>query len=132
MATSSVTTVLSVEELLEIVEQQAALIEQQAAEIKELKRRLNQDSSNSDKPPSSDPPHRPPRQKRERGKRSPGGQPGHEGHARELLPPDQVDAIHERKPSACGGCGRKLRGCDPSPLRHQVTEVPPVKPTVAE
>ena len=109
-----------------------ALVEQLSAEVKELKRRLGQDSSNSDKPPSTDPPHRPPRQKRERGKRSPGGQPGHEGHARELLPPEQVDEIQEHKPSACGSCGRKLRGSDPSPLRHQVTEVPPVEPTVVE
>lgn len=107
-------------------------VEEQAAEIKELKRRLGQDSSNSDKPPSTDPPHRPPRQKRERGQRKPGGQPGHDGHARELLPPEQVDEIHEHKPPACRGCGRRLRGNDPSPLRHQVTEVPPVKPTVVE
>lgn len=104
----------------------------QAAEIAELKRRLDQDSSNSHKPPSSDPPQRPPREKRERGERKPGGQPGHEGHARALLPPEQVDNIHEHKPSACKGCGRKLRGSDPSPLRHQVTEVPPVEPTVDE
>lgn len=109
-----------------------ALVEQLSAEVKELKRRLGQDSSNSDKPPSTDPPQRPPRQKRERGKRSPGGQPGHEGHARELLPPEQVDEIQEHKPSACGDCGRKLRGNDPAPLRHQVTEVPPVEPTVVE
>ncbi len=109
-----------------------ALVEQLSAKIKELERRLDQDSSNSDKPPSSDPPHRPPRQKRERGKRSPGGQPGHEGHARELLPPEQVDDIQEHKPPECRGCGRKLRGEDPSPLRHQVTEVPVVQPTVVE
>jgi len=109
-----------------------ALVAQLSAEIKELKRRLGQDSSNSDKPPSTDPPSRPLRQKRERGKRNPGGQPGHEGHARELLPPEQVDEIEEHRPSACGGCGRKLRGNDPSPQRHQVTEMPPVKPTVVE
>lgn len=109
-----------------------ALVEQLLGEIKELKRRLGQDSSNLDKPPSTDPPGRPPKPKRERGKRRPGGQPGHEGHARELLPPEQVDEIREHKPPACSDCGRKLRGSDPSPLRHQVTEVPPVKPTVVE
>jgi len=115
-----------------LVETLRKTIEEQAAEIKELKRRLGQDSTNSDKPPSTDPPHRPPRKKRERGKRSPGGQPGHEGHARELLPPEQVDDIRDHKPPMCRGCGRKLRGADPSPLRHQVTEIPPVKPTVVE
>ena len=72
------------------IEQQATQIERQAAEIKELKRQLNRDSSNSNKPPSSDPPYRSPRKKPRTGKRKPGGQPGHEGKTRALLPPEQV------------------------------------------
>jgi len=107
-------------------------VEQLAGELEEQKRRLDQDSSNSDKPPSTDPPHRPPRKKRERGKRRPGGQPGHEGHARELLPPEEVDDTQDHKPPACRGCGTKLRGEDPTPRRHQVTEIPPVRPVVVE
>lgn len=115
-----------------MVETLRRTVEEQAARIKELERRLSQDSSNSDKPPSADPPHRPPRPKRERGKRKPGGQPGHEGRARELLPADQVDEIRDHKPTACRSCGRKLRGTDPSPRRHQVTDLPPVEPTTVE
>lgn len=102
------------------------------AEIKELKRQLGKNSSNSSRPPSTDPPNHPPQQRRERGLRKPGGQPGHEGRARELLPAEQVDEIQEHRPSACQGCGRSLRGNDPSPRRHQVTELPPVHPTVVE
>ena len=109
-----------------------ALVKALLAEAKELKRQLGQDSSNSDKPPSTDPPGKPPKEKRERGKRKPGGQPGHEGRTRALLPPDQVDEIHEHKPGACQGCGLKLQGSDAAPQRHQVTEVPPIKPTVIE
>lgn len=102
------------------------------AENKDLKRQLNQNSSNSSKPPSTDPPGHPPRKKRQRGLRKPGGQPGHEGRARELLPPEQVDEIQDHRPPACRGCGKKLRGDDPSPQRHQVAELPQVQPTVVE
>ncbi|MBL4844222.1 MAG: IS66 family transposase [Planctomycetes bacterium] len=109
-----------------------ALVAGQTAELKELKRRLGQDSSNSDKAPSTDPPGKPPKQKRKRGERKPGGQPGHEGRTRALLPPDEVDEIREHKPLACRDCGLKLGGSDLWPQRHQVTEVPPVKPTVVE
>ena len=113
---------------------QAALkaLEEAKRRIAELERQLKQDSSSSDKPPSSDPPHRPPRKKPGKGKRKPGGQPGHEGKTRPLLPPEQVDDIQDHKPSTCDDCGAKLTGEDPSPLRHQVTEVPPVQPTVTE
>jgi transposase len=36
------------------------------------------------------------------------------------------------KPDACRRCGTKLSGSDPEPLRHQVWEVPPIKPDVTE
>ncbi len=121
-------------ELEEVVATLLRKVEEQAAEIKDLKRRLGQDSSNSNKPPSTDPPSKARRKKRGRGggKRKPGGQPGHAGKTRALLSPEKVDEIHDHKPSACGSCGRKLRGRDTSPLRHQVTEVPPIKPVVVE
>ena len=112
---------------------QAALeaLKEATRRIGELERQLKQDSSNSDKPPSSDPPHRPARKKPGTGKRKPGGQPGHKGTTRALLAPEQVDEIQDHKPPACEGCGANLIGEDPSPLRHQVTEVPPVEPTTA-
>lgn len=61
--------------------------------------------------------------------RSPGGQPGHKGHKRELLRPNVVVPV---RPERCSCCGKKLRGDDAEPLRHQVVDVPPVEPHVTE
>lgn len=109
-----------------VIKEQSLIIEELRGEVRELKARLNQSSRNSSKPPSSDPPSVPPRQGKAPTGRKPGGQPGHKGHARELLPPDQVNRIEVLKPKRCGKCGKKLKGEDSNPLRHQVTEVPPL------
>jgi transposase len=45
------------------------------------------------------------------------------------LPPD---AVVELKPDACDRCDHPLAGDDPTPLVHQVIEVPPVRPHVTE
>jgi transposase len=95
-------------------------------EIEELKAQLNKNSRNSSKPPSSNPPwisNRPPKSP---GERPPGGQPGHPGDSRTLLSPDQVSEVVGVKPKECRRCGRLLRGTDPDPRRHQVTDLPPV------
>lgn len=100
--------------------------------VAELEARLGQDSSNSSKPPSSDPigvKRRPPR--RPSGRRR-GGQPGHERHRRAMVPPERLDAVVECRPGACRRCGHRLAGDDPQPLRHQVAELPEVRPEVVE
>jgi len=103
------------------------------AEVVKQQEQLNLNSSNSSKPPSSDGPE----QKlvkgkpKERGKKR-GGQKGHPGHRRELLPIEQVDEVVEHKPEICAGCGSELEGADPEPYRHQVTELPPIEPYVTE
>jgi transposase len=106
------------------------------AKVDELTARLNQDSSNSSKPPSSDPPwkQRTRRQRRERGKRKPGGQPGHKGHARELLPPEQVDEFVDVQASLCPGCGEPLTEGHRigAPMRYQQAELPEVRCRVTE
>jgi len=110
------------------------------ARIEELERRLRRNSQNSSKPPSSDGPEAPvqPRKDPEPGekKRKPGGQPGHEGHHRPLLPAEQVDGFEDHYPVQCGGCRRRLpsreRHLVGEPARHQVTDVPPVEPTTLE
>lgn len=71
------------------------------------------------------------RKKRPSG-RSPGAQPGHEGHGRRLLSVEQVDQQVPVKPPSCRHCGQVLAGDDPHPQRHQVTELPPVRPRVIE
>jgi transposase len=112
----------------ELAELRAQLREQQRR-IAEMQERLNQNSTNSSRPPSTDPltvKRRPPRPS---SGRSPGGQPGHERHQRLLLPPDHTEVL---KPSRCRRCGHALRGDDPQPLRHQVLELPEIRPEVTE
>jgi transposase len=130
---------LSKERLINIIllqqEQMEALKTQVAAlnaQVEELKRRLGMDSHNSSKPPSSDGPDTEARKRKRGGKRKPGGQPGHEGHHRELLPVEKVDKVTGVKPSACEHCDRKLDGEDPQPERHQVWEIPVIEPYVEE
>ncbi len=106
-----------------------AKVREQQQQIAELLERLNQNSTNSSRPPSTDPPivkRRPPRPS---AGRSPGGQPGHERQQRPLLPPDHTKVL---KPCRCRRCGHSLRGEDPHPLRHQVLELPNIQPTVTE
>lgn len=62
------------------------LVHTQAEEIRELKRRLKQNSATSSLPPSSDPPDRKVHRRKRRSKRRRGAQPGHEPHQRRLLP----------------------------------------------
>lgn len=103
------------------------------ARVAELEEKLGKNSSNSSKPPSSDPPWAEPKPKPKRGKkRKRGGQPGHEKHVRPLVPQDRVDEVVPVKPSNCKGCGAAIDGDDPEAERHQVFEVPEVKPKVTE
>jgi transposase len=99
------------------------------ARLADLEARLNQDSSNSSKPPSSDPPHAKPAPPRAPTGKRKGGQPGHPKRSRPDLPPD---AVVELRPDACDRCAHPLAGSDPAPLRHQVVELPPIRPHVTE
>jgi transposase len=107
-------------------------IEQLEARLRELEALLARSSGNSSKPPSSDPPGAPPPARPKRTGRKRGGQPGHEKHARELVPPERVTRTIVVKPEACRRCRGALTGDDPDPLRHQVAEVPKVVATVDE
>jgi transposase len=100
-------------------------------QVRTLEERLNQTSRNSSRPPSSDlpqsrRPHRP------RGQRRRGGQPGHPGQTRTLVPVEKVDEVVVLKPEQCQGCHTPLSGDDASPFRHQVIELPPIKPVITE
>jgi transposase len=96
-----------------------------------LQDQLNQTSRNSSRPPSSDPPHRE-RPHRPRSTRRRGGQPGHPGSTRTLIPVEEVDEVVVLKPAQCTHCQAPLSGDDPKPWRHQVIELPPIKPVVTE
>jgi len=106
-------------------------LQQLRAEVASLREQVNQSSHNSSRPPSSDPPSVPARKRRGSG-RPPGGQPGHEGRGRRLLPVEQVDVVVPVKPDTCASCGHPLVGDDPHPQRHQVSEIPPVQVQVTE
>ncbi|HLL02055.1 MAG TPA: IS66 family transposase [Myxococcaceae bacterium] len=116
------------------IEQQTARIAQLEARITELEARLRSTSRTCSKPPSSDPPGRPPRKSEPTG-RKPGGQPGHKGHKRELLPPDKVsEVVAVPALEHCRGCaGPLLKLKDAPPARiHQVVELPRVVPEVKQ
>src|SRR5215510_9912014 len=100
-------------------------------QVRTLQEQLNQTSRNSSRPPSSDPPQSP-RPHRPRGQRRRGGQPGHPGHTRNLVPVEEVDEVVVLKPEQCQGCHASLSEDDASPFRHQVIEMPPIKPVITE
>jgi transposase len=98
-------------------------------QVNELQDRLNQNSTNSSRPPSTDPPTVKRRPPRPASGRSSGGQPGHERQQRPLLPANHTEVV---KPTQCRRCGHPLQGEDPQPLRHQVLELPKIQPHVTE
>jgi transposase len=112
-----------------------AIIDHYERQIAELKAELaaaKKTPRNSSLPPSSEHPHAKPPAARAKSRKKRGGQPGHEKHARALIPAEQCEDVVACKPTHCRRCGRKLAGHDPAPLRHQVWELPEIKPLVTE
>ena len=108
-------------------------IQELEAEVTALREQVNRNSRNSSQPPSSDGPGVSPKQRqRSKSKRKPGGQPGHKGTTRKLVPIEQVKESHDVKPETCRQCGCALEGQEPAPYRHQVTEIPPVVAEIVE
>jgi len=109
-----------------------AIIRILLARITELEARLNQTPRNSSLPPSTQHPHARPPRGRSNSKKGHGGQPGHPRHERALIPAEGCAEVVVLRPSACRRCGVTLTGDDPQPLRHQVWELPEIKPLVTE
>jgi len=122
--------------LPDTLEEAHALILRLLERIEELERRLNRTSRNSSRPPSSDPPSSKKPPDRKASGRKPGGQPGHPGHHRALLPPDQVHEVFDHWPAVCENCHETLssdrRVEVGEPVRHQVTELPEAPARVTE
>jgi len=98
-------------------------------EITQLKERLNSNSSNSSLPPSKS--HKKKKNNRQSSGKKSGGQPGHKGHYRALLPSEQVDSIENcllPKDCLCGGKVNPSSDC----VRHQVYELPILKLRITE
>lgn len=140
--------------LLERLEAQAERHQREVARLEariaRLEEQTRSSSRNSSKPPSQDPPKtRKERRAEARAKakewakadregagRKAGGQPGHRGSGRKLLPEDRVDEIIDHDPDGCGGCGHEFgepeRLRSRRPARHQVSELPAVAVVVTE
>src|SRR5215212_9041101 len=113
-----------------------ALIVALQERIRDLEARLGQTSANSSRSPSSDPPQAPARPKAPPSGRKRGGQPGHRGTCRALLPVEQVDEFVMVVPERCRHCEQPF----PEPAgrrrgrvwRHQVVELLPLAVRVTE
>ena len=96
-------------------------LDEQAKRIADLERQLalrQQNSTTTSKPPSSDglAGRQRLRGRRVKSRRKAGGQPGHPGHHRELVPLERVDAVVDLVPETCRRCAHRLhaalvRGC---------------------
>lgn len=112
------------------LEEQVAMLMKRVGELEE---KLRQNSRNSHLPPSSDSPSERKQRDKSSSARKRGGQPGHGGARRELLPEEQVDEVVDLYPSECENCWEALpRVPDRCAHRHQQTEIPPVKPHTTE
>jgi transposase len=112
---------------------------EQAKRIADLERQLalhQQNSTTTSKPPSSDglAGGQRVRGRRVKSRRKVGGQPGHAGHHRPLVPLERVAAIVDLVPDICRQCAHPLRARHGvgAPRRHQVTELPPIEAQVTE
>lgn len=95
----------------------------------QLKERLNNNSLNSSLPPSKSLKKK--KNNRQSSGKPSGGQIGHKGYYRKLLPSDQVDSIeHCQLPTHCS-CGGEIKSSSDH-VRHQVYELPVFKLHVTE
>ena len=121
-----------IQELEEENRQLKNIIEVLTRKIEELERRLNMNSSNSSKPPSSDG-LKSKKRSRPSSKKKIGGQKGHPGSSRKMLPTEKVDKLVKIplvKPVCACGCKKFIS--KKFSKRHQVWELPKVKPHITE
>ncbi len=124
----------TIEELAKLNAALTAKVEALEALVVKQAELLGRNSKNSNFPPSSDGPggaSSKPRKKPKGRKR--GGQKGHKGSHRVLVPAEQVDEVVDMFPARCDAChGRLPKTVDPRPKRHQQTELDPFVPRVTE
>lgn len=100
--------------------------------VRELEARLKLNSSNSSKPPSSDIFRGGQLKKRKSGRKA-GGQPGHKGVTRAIVPPERIDVVVEVSPTSCT-CGADMAGAVAvgGPRIRQVFEIPEIRAHITE
>ena len=96
-----------------------AIVQRLEATVQHVTERLQQDSRTSSRPPSSDPPQAiAQRPRRVPSGRRPGGQPGHEGHTRAVVPVEAVDMVRPVQAGALPALPTPVVGrgsCPPAP-----------------
>jgi transposase len=108
-------------EEIKLLKQEVSLLKKENAELKE---RLNLNSNNSSKPPSTDTRKKKNKNLHKGSGRSAGGQPGHKGIFRKLIPLEQVDRVIScPPPEHCHDCKTSLKPLD-GVIRHQVFDIP--------
>jgi transposase len=112
------------------------------ADLEKLKKKLvwkDRNSQNSSKPPSLDSTleKKKRKQQKKKSEKNAGGQPGHKGTRRELIPESEVDKIIPVYPESCERCNtlfidKDHSSSDTPSSRWQVTEIPEIKPKTTE
>lgn len=99
--------------------------------IGELEERLNKNSQNSSIPPSKD--GYGVKAEKAKVKRKPLKLTvARQKSERKLYEAEECVAVYEEKPSTCRICGYELTGEDAQPQRHQVVDLPVLKPLISE
>ena len=121
-------------ELRSVLAEREVRLAKLTLENAQLRDELGKNSRNSGKPPSSDSPaERAERPKKSGSGRKPGGQPGHKGHRRTLVPAEKVTRSRDRFPARCTCCKHALSPISHGePIRHQTIDVPKIEPDVTE
>src|SRR5512147_651884 len=127
-----VQTLAEAQALIEVLWEIGRQVEGLKAQVAELQEQVALSSRNSSKPPSQDGPGAPRAVPRKSG-RPRGGQKGHPGHYRALVRTEQADEVVPCRPqeTVCG-CGQSLPLAEEVRWRHQVIELPPIKPHITE
>lgn len=111
------------------IQQLTAQVARQGERIAVLEAKLAANSRNSSRPPSTDRPSKTPKRSKGPSGRKAGGQSGHEGSGRELLPTAAADEVIEHWPLSCD-CGHVFtegeRVAVGQPVRAQVEELPQI------
>jgi transposase len=100
--------------------------------VSQIEEHLGQNSQNSSQPPSEDGFGKKIRPKREKSEKKRGGQTCHSSHQAKYYALSDRDVIENHLPAECGQCGLALSGENPGPYRHQILEIPPLRPEITE
>ena len=94
--------------------------------------KVNRNSQNSSQPPSLDREKVKHKKAKPRSKKQQGAQKGHRGHHQKLYSAEECQEILNHYPERCCQCGHELSGEDPTPVRYQVIDIPPLTPDIIE